>query len=280
LDCRLDPASSERNPIRATASFAAEDADADADAAATCGGESFTSGTKVLLARGVAIPISQLKPGDKVEATNTKTGKTQAETVAALLVHHDTDRYDLTVKTAQGSAVIDTTRNHLFWDVTQDKWVRAGKLKYGDTLRTSNGATVTAAGGHAPKQRTGWMWDISVPGSNDHDFYIDTTIATILVHNCDEPGMPSLHAHYPTQEDALNAALHDAGITDPDLAVTNNYDGGSQMLGPNGEPWQSIEGFDDSGEVQEIQFHNAHSFPDGGGFGPHYIDPATGFHSF
>jgi Novel toxin 21 len=28
------------------------------------------------------------------------------------------------------------------------------------------------------------MWDLSVPGGNDHDFYIDTAIATILVHNC------------------------------------------------------------------------------------------------
>jgi hypothetical protein len=48
------------------------------------------------------------------------------------------------------------------------------------------------------------------------------------------------------------------------------------MLGPNSEPWQSIEGFDDSGEVQEIQFHNPHSFPDGGGFSPHYIKSGNG----
>jgi hypothetical protein len=31
------------------------------------------------------------------------------------------------------------------------------------------------------------MWDLSVPGGNDHDFYIDTTAAAILVHNCDDP---------------------------------------------------------------------------------------------
>jgi len=47
------------------------------------------------------------------------------------------------------------------------------------------------------------------------------------------------------------------------------------MLGLNGEPWQTIEGFDDSGEILEIQLHNAHSFPDGGGFWLHYINPAT-----
>jgi len=28
------------------------------------------------------------------------------------------------------------------------------------------------------------MWDLSVPGGNDHDFYIDTVVGSILVHNC------------------------------------------------------------------------------------------------
>jgi hypothetical protein len=41
-------------------------------------------------------------------------------------------------------------------------------------------------GGRAPADTTGWMRDISVPGDGDHDFYIATTIATILVHNCPE----------------------------------------------------------------------------------------------
>jgi hypothetical protein len=33
-----------------------------------------------------------------------------------------------------------------------------------------------------PLQHGGWMWDIT--GNNDHDFYIDTAVAAILVHNC------------------------------------------------------------------------------------------------
>jgi hypothetical protein len=83
---------------------------------ASCGGESFTPGTKVLLASGAALPISQLRVGDKVLATNIKTGKTRAEPVAAVMMKRDTDKYDLTIKTARGSAVINTTRNHVFWD--------------------------------------------------------------------------------------------------------------------------------------------------------------------
>jgi len=87
------------------------------DAAESCllGGESFTAGTKVLLASGAAIAIRQLKPGDKVLATNTKSGKPQAETVAAVWTHHDTDLYDLKIRAGTKTAVIDTTSSHLFW---------------------------------------------------------------------------------------------------------------------------------------------------------------------
>jgi hypothetical protein len=120
-----------------TAEQAAEKTGQDEAESCSLGGESFTAGTKVLLANGKAVPISQLKVGDKVLATNTKTGETRAEPVAAVLVHHDTDRYDLAVRTRHGTAVIDTTRNHLFWDVTKDRWVKAGALKYGEHLRTS-----------------------------------------------------------------------------------------------------------------------------------------------
>jgi hypothetical protein len=204
---------------------------------------SFSAGTKVLLAGGLAVPISQLKAGDKVLATNVRTGKTSPEPVTAVLVHHDTDRYDLRISTTHGAAIIQTTSSHLFWDATGHRWVRAAALKDGNYLRASDGATVTVLGGYVPANATGWMWDLSVPGGGDHDFYIDAATTAVLVHNCDEPGMPSLHAHYPTQQDALSAALNDAGVTDPDLAVTDKYTGGSQMLGPNGEPWQTIEGF-------------------------------------
>jgi hypothetical protein len=76
---------------------------------------SFTAGTRVLLASGETSPISGLKPGDKVQATSTSTGRTSPEAVAAVEVHHDTNLYNLTVKTGHGTEVIHTTANHLFW---------------------------------------------------------------------------------------------------------------------------------------------------------------------
>ena len=145
------------------------------------GGQSFTAGTKVLAAGGALVAISKLRKGEKVLATNTKTGKTTAETISAVLVHHDTDRYDLTVKTAHGTAVIDTTSNHLFWSQSTHRWVKAAALKYGTHLRSPSGGTATSLGGHAPRGDTGWMWDLTIPG--DHDFYIQAAETAILVHN-------------------------------------------------------------------------------------------------
>jgi RHS repeat-associated protein len=168
------------------ATAAEEGGSAAEEAGATCGGASFTASTKVLLASGAAIPISQLKVGDKVLATSTRTGKTQAETVAAVLVHRDTDLYDLTIRVGNKTAVIDTTRSHLFWVPgirgSGGSWVKAGALRYGTHLRTSSGGTATVTGGWTSRVTAGWMWDLTIPG--DHDFYIDTIAAPVLVHNC------------------------------------------------------------------------------------------------
>ncbi|MDQ2816084.1 MAG: Hint domain-containing protein [Actinomycetota bacterium] len=157
--------------------------------AAQVGGQSFTAGTKVLLANGNAVPISSLKPGEKVLATNTRTGKNQAETITAVLVHNDHDLYDLKVRADGRTTVIDTTSNHLFWDPYLHYWVPANKISKNEHLKAPDGAAVTVVGGTTPKVQDGWMWDLTVPGNNDHDFYVVGTVAAVLVHNsnCDIP---------------------------------------------------------------------------------------------
>jgi RHS repeat-associated protein len=164
-----------------TLANAPEDAGLGNRAPASCGGASFTAGTKILLATGTAVPIASLHPGQKVLATSTHTGKTHAEPVAAVLVHHDTNRYNLRVNTAHGSTVIHTTRNHLFWSTTHH-WTKAAALKYGTHLTTPTGTTATALGGHNAHTPTGWMWDLTI--QDDHDFYIQTAATDVLVHNC------------------------------------------------------------------------------------------------
>jgi RHS repeat-associated protein len=149
-------------------------------------GCSFAPATLVLLEGGKSIPISDLKPGDKVLATNTTTGKTQAETVAAVEVNHDTDLYDLNVKTSHGIQVIHTTSNHLFWDpYPHYGWIPANHLKPGIHLKTPDGQSAVVVGGSVPAVHDGWMWDLTVPGNNDHDFYVAVAATAVLVHNID-----------------------------------------------------------------------------------------------
>ncbi|MGH3273706.1 MAG: hypothetical protein ACRDNZ_05190, partial [Streptosporangiaceae bacterium] len=45
----------------------------------------------------------------RADATNVRTGKTSPEPVALVLIHHDTDLYDLRVKTSRGTSVIHTS---------------------------------------------------------------------------------------------------------------------------------------------------------------------------
>jgi hypothetical protein len=165
------------------------------------GGMSFTAATPVLLPGGKTAPIATLKPGDKVLATSTSTStsKTSPETVAAVEVHHDTNLYNLNIKTPHGIQVIHTTANHLFWDPTSRQWVQAAKLRKGEHLKTANGVTAVADGGTTPKNHDGWMWDLTIPGNNDHDFYVlpvqrdgqyayslQAGNAPVLVHNTDD----------------------------------------------------------------------------------------------
>jgi hypothetical protein len=66
---------------------------------------------------------------------------------------------------------------------TNGTWVQAAKLRVGESLQASNGAIVTAEGGTTPANPDGQMWDLTVPGNNDHDFYVRIAATAVLVHN-------------------------------------------------------------------------------------------------
>jgi RHS repeat-associated protein len=166
-----------------------------------CGGQSFTATTQVLLASGKTRPIASLKPGDKILATNTHTGVTTAEPVAAVLVHYDTNLYNLTIRVGRYRAVIHTTANHLFWNQITHTWTPADSLQLGARLHTPSQTIASILHGRSPKTHTGWMWDLTIP--QEHDFYVvvsrfvkfDTQIvrgasdqASVLVHNSNDCG--------------------------------------------------------------------------------------------
>ncbi len=203
----------------------------EADAAAidqefgTCGGMSFTSDTKVVLASGASISIAKLKPGDKVLAANTTTGKTQAETVGTVLVHRDTDLYDLKITAGKRTAIIATTSSHLFWvpgtGGQGGRWVKAEALHYGSHLRTPGGGYAIVIGSWTPLVNTGWMWNLAIPG--DHDFYIQAATAGVLVHNCPTEGSSNWLSQVRAQA-ARSAANRDAGAAARD-AIAAMYSG-------------------------------------------------------
>jgi RHS repeat-associated protein len=200
------------------AAAAEDDAESSVEQAVTSCGLSFAPQTRVLLASGASAAISSLKPGDKVLATNTKTGKTSPEAVAAVLVNHDTDLYDLKVKTAKGTAVIHTTSNHPFWDPAAHRWVQAGKLRPGEPLLTANGTTATADGGTTPKDHSAWMWDLTIPGNGDHDFYVDVApdMAGANESGNSAPGSLSVLVHNCSKTLGRNLGKSPAGMIDPE----------------------------------------------------------------
>ena len=208
-----------------TAASVAEDAGntAERDAARgdSClvGGQSFTAGTKVLTASGALVAISHLKTGQKVASTSTRTGKTTTRRIAAVLVHDDTNRYNLRVKTIRGTAVIHTTRNHLFWDASLNKWVPAAKLRRGEALKTPSGRRAVAWGGEVPANRYGWMWDLTI--TTDHDFYVQAATTDILVHNINEPGCGGSSLQVPYGSTNLSRAVQNERIINRDLS--HNY---------------------------------------------------------
>ena len=76
-------------------------------------------------------------------------------------------------------------------------WIPANHLKPGMHLKTPDGQSAVVVGGSVPADHDGWMWDLTVPGNNDHDFYVLAVqasghphvlsaiaeSASILVHN-------------------------------------------------------------------------------------------------
>ena len=164
----------------------AEEADQAAENANTpsCPAESFTPSTLVKMANGALVPISSIKIGDKVLATDVLTGTSTSETVTATNIHDDNDLMNVIVKSPSGISTIHTTDMHPYWDLTTGSWTFAENLQPGDSLRTDDGAQVAVAD---VIQLSGIrdMWDLTV--AYDHDFYVSVgseSSTAVLVHNC------------------------------------------------------------------------------------------------
>ncbi|MEU7560569.1 RHS repeat-associated core domain-containing protein [Streptomyces eurythermus] len=160
-------------------------------AAASCAVHSFVAGTPVRLADGSSTPISQIKTGDTVLATDPQTGVTAPEKVQRLIVTHtDRDFTTLTLDTTPvrgpprttKSETLTTTWHHPFWDTTHHRWTDAHDLTPGTRLRGPDGTTVTVKTVHNFHQRE-TTYDLTV--GTLHTYYVLAGATPVLVHNCD-----------------------------------------------------------------------------------------------
>lgn len=171
----------EEEATQAASKAATEGAEDESGASCPWSANSFAPDTKVLLASGKTIPIAALTVGDKVTATDTTTGKHHTRAVAAVMVNHDTDLFDVTVRHAGTTATLHTTSGHPFWAANRHAWVRADQLTTTDTLTSTNGDTVTVAHTQAAPGAAD-RWDLTI--DTDHDFYVSAGDEAVLVHNC------------------------------------------------------------------------------------------------
>ncbi|WP_263987894.1 polymorphic toxin-type HINT domain-containing protein, partial [Mycolicibacterium fluoranthenivorans] len=197
-----------------------------------CAGQSFSPDTLVLLADGSKRPIAALQVGDRVWSTDPDTGRTSGQTVAAVLVNHDTDLLDLTLTNpADVTSVVHTTAKHPFYSPVRAQaqttgstitglantttqapadtagWVDATDLRPGDQLATPFYDSVVHVAGHTQVAGTADMWDLTI--ETTHTFYIATPTANVLVHNCPTPPAtppgpetPSISASSPAADTA------------------------------------------------------------------------------
>ncbi|MEV3993625.1 DddA-like double-stranded DNA deaminase toxin [Streptomyces sp. NPDC049837] len=145
----------------------------------------FLPGTKVLMAGGSTKNIEEIRPGDRVLATDPATGVTSPQPVARQIITKDDKWFsELTVSTPSGPEKLNPTYEHLFWSPSEKTWVRAADLRKGMTLRTPDGAEHVTVEKNRPYSLRTTTYNLSVFGV--HTYYVLAGTTPVLVHNCFE----------------------------------------------------------------------------------------------
>lgn len=115
-------------------------------------------------------------------ATDPDTGETGARRVDATIYTPDDREFtDLSVTSADGATgALTATDHHPFWVENDSKWVDAGDLGIGNTLRTPSGRSVDVTG---VKSRTGLDSAYNLTVQDLHTYYVLAGNAPVLVHN-------------------------------------------------------------------------------------------------
>lgn len=152
------------------------------DAASSLGRcHSFIPGTQVLMGDGSRKKIEDVKIGDTILTTDTRTGENRRKKVIETIrTESDKEFTELTVATRDGESVIVATNTHPFWVPELESWVDAGDLEAGQFLRTSSGTPIriAAVNRYVKQQRT---HDLTI--DDIHAYYVLAGQTPVLVHN-------------------------------------------------------------------------------------------------
>ncbi|MEU8523109.1 ricin-type beta-trefoil lectin domain protein, partial [Streptomyces sp. NPDC048577] len=150
------------------------------------GCNSFLPGTKVLMADGTSKPIEKVRTGDKVVATDPKTGESRIETVTAEikgegLKHLVKITIDTDGKKGTKTAEVTATDGHPVWVPELGKWIKATELKSGQWLQTNAGTYVQIAAIERWTAQDATVHNLTV--SELHTYYVLAAATSFLVHN-------------------------------------------------------------------------------------------------
>ncbi|GAA0541797.1 hypothetical protein GCM10010172_24000 [Paractinoplanes ferrugineus] len=162
---------------------------------------SFAPTTAVVMSDGTAKQIGAVQVGDHVLAGDPETGDKSERVVDEVHVNHDTALTDVTVKADGQATVVHTTQYHPFWDETQQRWVNAGDLTEGDSLRSTDGTSITVLSvNNFTDAQT--MYDLTI--KDVHTYYVLAGTTPVLVHNC---GGGFKNGVAPDEIDAINRSF-------------------------------------------------------------------------
>ena len=144
-------------------------------------GNSFTADTRVLMADGTWKPISSIREGEYVQATDPDTGRTSFERVTHTIksIGHKT-LIRITLAAGGVTATVTATDEHPFWNRRTGTWTNAIDLKAGDKLGVA-AAPVSVVAARA-RVATSSAFNLTVTGP--HTYLVAGPAGTpLLVHN-------------------------------------------------------------------------------------------------
>lgn len=128
------------------------------------------------MADGSQKPISQVKIGDRVLATDPQTGRTADEPVVALIRH--SGQHMMVKITLGDKSELTSTDGHQIWDATTNQFTAASDLHVGDMIKTDTGEHITIAW---LATHSGNLTAYNLQIGKIHTYYAGTT--PVLVHN-------------------------------------------------------------------------------------------------